>query len=171
MLLLVTPISGCAVAIDFFNPQLFQTFGVDTTTVTGQPGVIIIALNNTTPADATFRYFYTTQTNDPGTAAQTTRNSGAEVLAGEVINEVIDCPVGRVSPGTLLADLSRDTVAAQVLDVSGEGTELVDVEYTGPALSSGVAYGCGDVIEIRLSREGAADAIQYRIDLRVIPGR
>lgn len=165
MLLLV--LVGCTVAADFFNPTFASTLGL-TPASSGQ-GVVIVAFNNTTRFNATF---YAYESLDAVDLSRQARNFSQVVAPSEVKNEVIDCPVERVSPGSLDASYAEIPVAVVV---EGQGTaEGEQVTYTGGPLISGQAFSCGDVIEIRLSQRqtGTGDQAEteFFLTVRVLPG-
>lgn len=162
----LAPLSGCLLAADVVNPAAWAAIGIDPATVARPPGVILVAFNNTTRYDATFFAYSMADRLDPTKGA---RSFAAVAEAGQTANEVLECPVGVISAGTLQADFSVDTLAATV--ETGEEQGQVQVAYAGPALELGTAFACGDVIEIRLIEQRVGETSQYFISLRVIPGR
>lgn len=154
--LLCLPLGGCSIVLDIFDPGLFPTQG-------GQ-GVVIVAFNNMTRFSAQFLAFESKDSQDLTRGA---RNFTADVQAGEVSNEVLDCPVELLSPGSLDAGFTRATVSAVVMTDSGQQ----EVSYTGPVLIT-PDFRCGDLIEFRLiSTGGGGDAAEeFRISVQVIPG-
>jgi len=159
-------IGGCTLATDLVNPTLATSLGLPGSQ-SGERGVVIMAFNNTTRFPAVFLAFEA----EDATDATSGRNFSVQVQPGEVANEIIECPVAVLGPGTLGADLSVDTAAAVVV----AGQNLATVEYAGGPLLSGTAYKCGDVIEVRLvaTATGTGDQQQQnlRIVVRVIPGQ
>lgn len=156
--------SGCAVGADILNPDLFSQFGLDLESVTGDSGVVIVAFNNTTNASVTFYAFAAPNRQDVSGA----RNFSLQVDPLSVGNEVLDCPVAVIAPGTLQADFSTDGVAALIQTEDAETT----VNYAGQPLLSGTAFTCGDVVEVRLvsTTAGTGDNVEYSILVRRIPG-
>jgi len=166
--LLVLPALGCVVGADLLSPVLAYTLGYDPASLTGQQGTVIVAFYNQTPYPAQFRAF---ESLDAADLTRDSRNFSAVVGAMDVANEVLSCPVGVVSPGTLGADFSlagADPIAAVVQ--AGDGT--VEVSYGGQPLLSGETYSCGDVVEIRLYSAGGGGETDaaYGVTVRVIPG-
>lgn len=167
--LAVAPLTGCLLAVDVFDPGLWTQLGIDPATIYRPPGTIIIAFNNQTQYAAEFRAFTLTDLND---ITRGSRNLVTAVDPNEVVNEVLDCPIGLISPGGLAADFSIDVVGALVAVVSEEGAEMMTVEYDTPALSlrSGESYSCGDVIEIRLESSISEGELVFLLQMSVIPG-
>ena len=161
--LLVSLVGGCVVVADLLDPSLAGQLGL---TAGGTQGVIVVAFNNTTSFPATFEAFVSRDATD---LTRDSRNFSSAVAAGDVANEVLECPVGVVSPGSLDASFARDGVAAVV--TTDSGTE--DVTYAGPVLS-GTDISCGDLVEIRLvqTSAGTGDTATsaFRIVVVVIPG-
>jgi hypothetical protein len=161
----LTPLTGCLLAADVVNPAAWAAFGIDPATVAQPSGVILVAFNNTTRYNATF---YAISLTDLDDILKGSRSFSAEIEAGETGNEVLECPVGAVSPGILYPDFSFSEVGATV-DAGEAG--LVDIPYVGPLLELGTAYSCGDVIEIRLTEQRSGEAQTFVVSLRVIPGQ
>jgi hypothetical protein len=147
-------------------PSLPLQLGFDPATIKPQQGVVLVAFNNTTTFSAEFLAY---EIGNVRNAAGSSRNFSAVVDAGQQWNEVLDCPVARISPGTLGANLQVDSTA---VTVAGAGAAAgTTVTYDGPPLDSGNAYTCGDLIEIRLSNTGSADTPTFVVSVRVIRGR
>ncbi|MCK4340936.1 MAG: hypothetical protein KAY37_04355 [Phycisphaerae bacterium] len=173
--LVLAPLSGCAVVGDLLNPGFVLGLGLDPATITPPEGTVLVAFNNTTPYPAYFRAYYLVDQND---ASRDSRNFSVVVEGGEVENEVIECPVGRISPGTLFniysvdPEESVDPVAVITYAASGETIQQVIVEYdVSYPVDVGTAFQCGDVVEIRLSEAAAFAEAEVVVTVSVIPGR
>ncbi len=163
--LLTLPLLGCALVGDALDPTFVAQLGLDPATIISQPGVVLVAFNNTTNQPAVFQAFSTVDAIDPTRGA---RNFSVDVAGKEVKNEVVDCPVGLIAPGSLDASFAWQRVGATVTT----GTATTAVEYGGVPVTAGQSFLCGDVIEIRLSAAAATgDQQNYLITVRVIPGR
>ncbi len=163
--LLVLPAGGCGIITDVFDVGLAAQFGLDPASIRPSQGTVIVAFRNATNVPVTFLAWRSADTVD---LTRDSRNFSVEVQAGEVGNEVLDCPVGIISPGSLSATYAPDTVGATIT------TTGAAVAYGGTMLVSGQAFSCGDVIEIRVSpgtSTGEDAAAQYVITVRVIPGQ
>ncbi|MBK9128613.1 MAG: hypothetical protein IPM13_12570 [Phycisphaerales bacterium] len=154
-------LGGCEVALDLVNPALLSALGIDTTSITGSPGVVLVAFNNTTSDPA---IFYAFSAPNASNVLVGSRSFSTLIDGGDVGNEVVECPVQLLGPGQLDGS-GIGTLAVTV--VPADGTNTVDVNYTGGLLQEGVAFRCGDVIEIRLSRTAAG----YAVGVRIIPGQ
>jgi hypothetical protein len=168
MLALVVP--GCTLGVDVLNPNALAFLGIDPAFVTPPPARVIVAFNNDTDFQASFFVAVSDDTRDPTSNAQ---GIPGVLDAGDAIANVLECPVGVITPGAPSADFSTDTVATQVSVVGADGTELVDVTYTGSPLVFGRDFRCGDVIEVRLVQTEAVDDTQqadFQLRLTVIPG-
>ncbi len=167
---LLLPIGGCTILSDLLAPSLPLQLGLDPSTISPQQGVVLVAFNNTTQFPATFFAFEAANAQNLSASA---RNFSALVDAGQQQNEVLDCPVGVVAPGSLSATFTPETLAATVAGTAGTTTTVAQVAYAGPLLEAGHAYTCGDLIEITLSSTGGTGGAQagYAISVRVIPGR
>lgn len=163
--LLVIAVGGCAVATDMLDPGLLVQLGVDPATVTRPQGVVIVALNNMTLSSATFYAYHSQGAGSPQARSKGSRNFSVLVESGEARNEVIECPVGEISPGSLDAGFDPESLAAVVHTVDGD----VNVDYGGIPLEISKSFSCGDVIEIRLVPLTTGDDTDYRIVVRVIP--
>ena len=161
----LTPLTGCLLAADVVNPAAWAAIGIDPATVARPPGVIIVAFNNTTRFDASFAAFSLVDRND---VTKGSRNFIVDAAAGEAANEVLECPIGLVAPGSLLPDFSTSPLAATV---NAGDAGVVSVNYEGPALELGTSFACGDVVEIRLTEQRVGDDQAYFVSLRVIPGQ
>ncbi len=159
-------IGGCTLATDLVNPTLASTLGLPGTQG-GERGVVLMAFNNRTRFPAVFLAFEAKDERDPSSA----RNFLVEVQPGEVANEIIECPVAVLGPGSVGADFALDTAAAFV----AAGQNVATVTYAGGPLFSGTAFRCGAVIEVQLvaTATGGGDQQEQnlRIVVRVIPGR
>ena len=159
---------GCGLVGDLFAPQFAQEFGLDPATIKPQQGTVLVAFDNTTRFPATFFAYESVDAQD---LTRSSRNFSADVAAGKVANEVLDCPVGLISPGSLGSNFAVDRTAvilAGTVGTTATGTTLL---YAGNPVISGSSFSCGDVIEIRLSATGAADQPVFTVSVRVIPGR
>lgn len=162
--LLLVVAGGCGLLADFFDPSLADRLGLDPAFLNPQQGTVIVAFNNTTRSPAAFSAYWSRDARD---LTRHARNFGVDVPAGSVRNEVLECPVGQFSPGTLGADFSRSRGAVVVQTATGFET----IDYPGPELTVGDGFACGDVIEVRLSAIGTGEAVTYSVSVRVIPGR
>lgn len=162
---LAVTVGGCAVATDMLDPGLFVQLGVDPATVSQPQGVVIVAFNNATSSWATFRAYQSQGAGSPEARSKGARNFYLQVESGDVRNEVIECPVGEISPGSLDASFDPESLAAVVHTAGGD----VNVDYGGVPLEISKSFSCGDVIEIRLVPLTTGDDTDYRIVVRVIP--
>ncbi|MEW6251541.1 MAG: hypothetical protein AB1716_12910 [Planctomycetota bacterium] len=177
--LVVTVLGGCPVIGDFFAPGLATSLGLDPTAQQPAQGVVIVAFQNMTQFPAVFYAFKATNSVDWTVGA---RNFSLEVAAGQVSNEVLECPVGVIVPGSFTYTLTStnqtgtgetgtgqtgttvtvtgtyDNTAATIAATAQGGTAAAEatVAYAGQPLISGNAFRCGDVIEIRLIQATAA---------------
>ncbi len=174
---MLAPLAGCTVLGDLLNTSFLVDLGIDPATVVPSQGTIIVAFKNSTQFAATFSAFESRDALDPTLFS---KNFSVEVEGGAVKNEVLDCPVGLVSPGTLGADFAPDTAQAAIVQVVNTGQQqttvtMEDVAYGGEPLVSGVAYTCGDVISIELQATTTTGQTgnqqQFRLVVQVIPGR
>jgi len=168
---LLVPLSGCMIAADLINPDFWGQIGIDSALISQPEGTIIVVFNNQTSTTAYFQAFVLPDATD---VTRNSRNLAAQVNGGDLRNEVIDCPIELIAPGSLASDYSINTVGATLTVVDDQQTATtVQVEYdTALALQEGVAFQCGDVIEIRLSQTGAAEAEdQFLLTMSVIPGQ
>ena len=162
--LAVLPAGGCAVVGDLLDPGLAVALGMDPATIKPQQGVVIVAFNNTTRYPAQFFAFESLDADD---LTQSSRNFSAEVAAGQVQNEVLDCPVGLIAPGSLGDNFAYDSTAVVVT-----GPDFAEIKpYNGPPLLSGSSFSCGDLVEIRVSATGAGAGERFAVTVRVVPGR
>ncbi len=158
--LMLAPLAGCAVLADLLNPDMVVNLGIDPDTITSPKGIMLVALHNNTRSQAFIVAQYQVDKDDPSQGAHVFATT---VASGEVTNEALECPVGRVE-------------AAGAVVLLADGTQ-VQVTYSGPPLDVGTAFVCGDVIEVRLS-EGTTVATgdqtqqtQYVLSMTVIPGQ
>jgi len=155
-------LTGCGIVADAFDPGFFYALGFDPRTIFPQSGTVIVSFTNEVDVPAIFLAY---ESRNPQDLTQGSRNFSVEVEPKATSNEVLSCPVGLVSPGSLGTDFQVSAVAAQVIAVAG----TTDVQYTGSALASGREFQCGSVIDIRLT-VGTGD-VPYVVTVRVIPGR
>src|ERR1051326_275006 len=90
--------TGCPVAADFFNPNVFGTIGIDPNTVKPPQGTVIVLFKNNTQSPAVFTAFESSTITNFTT--QNSRNFSVGVEAGQSQNEVLDCPVRIITPGS-----------------------------------------------------------------------
>ena len=160
-------VGACGIVSDALAPGLAQQIGLDPASIKPQQGTVIVAFNNATRFPATFFAYASADAVD---LTRSSRNFSADIAAGKVGNEVLDCPVGRIAPGSLTSTFTVDGVAATLAGVAGSTGAVAIVGYAGNPVISGSSFNCGDVIEIRLSAGGTADAPTFVISVRVIPG-
>jgi hypothetical protein len=160
-------LGACGLVSDALAPGLAQQIGLDPASIKPQQGTVMVAFNNTTRYPATFFAYLSVDATD---LTRSSRNFSADIAAGKVGNEVLDCPVGLISPGALDSAFSPSGVAASVAGVAGSTTALAEVAYTGNPVISGSSFSCGDVIEIRLAAGGTTESPTFAITVRVIPG-
>ena len=123
--LLVLTCGGCLFVTDLFNPALASQLGLGS----GASGVIIVAFNYTTGFPATMQAY---ESRDAGDLTRDSRNFSAEVTGGSIANEVVECPVEVVAPGSLGAEFAAETLAATVIT----DTATVEVNYAGPPVTA-----------------------------------
>ncbi len=139
------PLVGCALAGDLLNLNFIEQLGIDPATISPSQGVVMIAfVNNTAAPTVVFSAFSVANTADPRLGS---RNFSVTVAAGEVKNEVVDCPVEALGPGSLTASFAVNPLAATVITTTGAS----QVQYTGQPLRLGESFQCGDLVEIALS--------------------
>jgi hypothetical protein len=160
-------VGACGLVSDALAPGLAQQIGLDPASIKPQQGTVIVAFNNTTRYPATF---FAYQSADATDLTRSSRNFSADIAAGKVGNEVLDCPVGLIAPGSLDSTFNPAGVAASLAGVAGSTVALAEVAYFGNSVISGSSFSCGDVIEIRLSAGGTTEAPTFAITVRVIPG-
>ena len=161
------PAGGCGIVSSVLDPSLTSTLGLNLGAFTTPPGVVMITFKNSTSLPATFFAFEAADVNNLDAG----RNFSVPVAAGQVGNEVVNCPVGAIYPGTVLAS---GALSGEAAILQGTGSVAV-VGYAGGLLTAGQVYSCGDVVEIGVSQVAATDssgnAVQsYVITVRVIPG-
>jgi hypothetical protein len=167
--------SGCALAVDFFDPAFAEFLGLGGLRPT--PGSVVVVWNNQTDFPARMAIAVSVDASDPsqGTSFQVSDT----IESGASDNAVFDCPIGFIRPaGVAAGERSSDlaAAAATVFNVGGgdTGGTNVDVTFTGATLASGQDFICGDVIEVRLIQvaDGGTDAAtQFRLTVRRVPGR
>lgn len=157
-------LSGCFVAADLIEEDLLRALGISPQLITGEPGKIVVAFNNTTGDPAEMSVVYTTE---PESTAFT-RERSVRLSAGEIRNAVIDCPVTLLTPGSLAAGAAE---AARVTPIGGQGATVV--AYQGAPLGR-TDFTCGDLIVVTLSEVAGTGAEQqgtFAIRVRVVPGQ
>jgi len=167
---------GCALATDFINPDVLSALGIEPLALLPPPARVMLVYNNETDFEASFLVTVSDDTADPTSNA---RSINATLQPNEVIANVLECPLGVITPGTASADFTTGTVAVQVTAAAGTGVEANDVTYNGAPLVFGDDFQCGDVIEIRAiqfqaEQQAAGDTqtqAAFGIRVRVIPGR
>jgi hypothetical protein len=160
---------------DLVNPDVLSQLGLDS--LLTARGTVLVAFNNTTRFPAYFTAFYSQDAQD---LTVKSRNFGTLVEARSVRNEVLQCPVGLVSPGILDSDYTINTLAATInstiTTTTGATSVSAEVAYEGVPVQVGTAFFCGDVIEIRLTEQATATGgtggtqALFVVSLRVIPG-
>lgn len=158
------PSGGCILAADAINPGLFSALGFDPQLIFPPRGTLIVVFRNDTQSPALFSAFETSDLND---LTLDTRNFSVTVDPGASRNEVLECPIGAISPGLVGGegeDLEIDAANAGIVFDEGAGTA---VAYGGSVLQSGQDYACGDVILVTLQQFGA----DYGFTVQVIKGR
>jgi hypothetical protein len=166
---------------DLFDSSFLSSLGLDPALVSSSNGTVIVVFSNETTAPAQFFAFEQADASDPNRGA---RNFTQEVPAGQTRNEVLECPLGIVGPGTLDATFNPDTVGATVFTTTagtaggGTTTNAVDVDYAGSVLFSGTDFHCGDVIKITLKQTttgtttgGGQQQTQFTLSVELLPGR
>jgi hypothetical protein len=142
-------LSGCAILTDVFNPDTLPSF------IAPDPGVVVVAFHN----DSDFTAIMVGGVSFDSDF-ETLEIFSVTVNANSTISRVFDCPVTLISAGP-----PDGGVAAAVLTADG-----IEVEGPGVPLTAG-GFRCGDVVEIRLQIGPGAAAEDYRIQVRVLPGR
>ncbi|QOJ13676.1 MAG: hypothetical protein HRU75_03040 [Planctomycetia bacterium] len=153
---------GCAFATDIFNPGLLSSVGLDPARFLPAPGSVVVAFTNNLPVGVTFVSIKASDAADLTIGARVIETA---VDANSTISEVLDCPIGLFSPGSLTNDFQRDPVAAFV--TVGDGVE--EVQYANAALLSSRDFTCGDLINVIIGP--AANEAGIAITIRVVPGR
>ena len=154
--LLSAACSGCLIASDLVSPGFISALGLDPGVFFPSHGVVVVSFTNNATAPATF---YAYQSVDATDLTRQSRNFSVTVDPGETRNEVLICPVGLISLGTLDANFQPDDVGARV---GGD-----DVTYTGAALVGGRDFDCGYLIAVRL----IPVAGELSLSVQVVPGR
>ena len=154
---LLLSVLGCSIAADALNPAILSSLGIDPGAFIPSPGVIVVAFNNESSAPGTFYAFESASAQD---LSFDSRNFSLSVDPAEIRNEVIECPVGMVSPGSLTDAFALQGLAATMVTNAGE----VTVAYEGSPLVAGQDFSCGDLIEVRVSAT-------YVLSVQVHPGR
>ncbi len=136
--------AGCTLISDVLNTGLATQFGLDPATIFASQGTVLVAFRNNTRFPATFSAFKATDASDYSRGG---RNFSVPVAANDVGNEVLECPVGVISPGALGLGFAFDGTAAVTIETD---TGVQTVAYAGDPLVAGQAFTCGDVVELRL---------------------
>jgi hypothetical protein len=158
--LLLVP--GCTFLADAFSPAIFTALGLDPGAIFPPRGTVIVVFANQTSYPAAFSAFESVDAQD---LSQDSRNFSVQAAANETRNEVLDCPVGLVGPGTLDTSFASDLIVARVQTPTG----VVDVPY-GFTLTGGTDFVCGDVVEFTLTTTGSGQNQTFSVGLRVVPG-
>lgn len=156
---MLIPLFGCTVALDLFDPSFFAGLGLDTNAITPATGVVVVSFTNNTGGFALFSAYETESIDD---LSLDTRNFTVAVESGESRNEVLYCPVGAISFGTVGADFAVDNTAANITFDEG-GTDVV--AYGGSPLVSGRDYSCGDLIDVTVT-PGTDGALALTVQVR-----
>lgn len=168
--LVALPVGGCAIISDVFATGLAEQLGLDPATIKPSQGVLIVSFKNATSHAAVFSAFAA----EEATNLSAGRNFSRPVAAGAVGNEVLDCPVGVVIPGSVGADNAIDSSAVVVQTSSA----LETVTYAGDPLLVTQTYKCGDVVELGLystttstGTDSTTATETFYLTVRVIPGQ
>ena len=155
-LTLLSPLMGCAMAIDLVSPDFIATLGLDPATVIPSQGRIVIAFKNST--QFTIAECFVSIAVDNSTSAEDyIRISARDIAANETRTMLADCPVGIILPGSAVVQQ----------DAGGPA-----VEYGGGAIMCGYDYLCGDVIQVEVVQSGDDTATAaFSIEVKVIPGQ
>lgn len=156
-------VGGCALVADLVNPNVLAALGIDTSTLRGSPGTVLVTLNNQSNFAATFSVAVSESSSNPEQNFFVLR--GEEVQSREIRSLVVDCPVGSLAPAG--SDGVAILPAEAVLVIVEDG--VVAVPYAGAVLQAGDEFNCGDVIEIRLVQFGSgATPDNFALLVRVI---
>lgn len=159
----LVPTTGCLLASDVVNPNLLAAFGLDPTMIRGAQGSVLVTFNNTT--DFTADFFVLASDSSTDASSNAFLVPGLDVLAGELRTQVVDCPIGALTPASFDAAGAVSAVAVRVTAAD----QVVDVTYDGSPLQSGDEFICGDLIEVRLIDAGTAEDVAFQLLIRVIP--
>ena len=167
--LVALPLGGCTIIADVFSSDLASQLGLDPATIKPSQGVVIVSFKNATSHAATFFAFAAQES----TNLSAGRNFSRPVAAGEVGNEVLDCPVGVIIPGSVGSAnaINSSTVIVQT------SSALETVTYGGDPLLVNQTYTCGDVVELGLYSTTASTGTDttatetFFLTVRVIPGQ
>lgn len=165
----LTGLLGCAIATDLVNPDLIQGLGLDQNIINPPLGTVIVVFENSTSNLAAMCVAEV-----PSNDVSTLQTACHDVPAGETRNYVFDCPVQLVMPG--IGEVTGTDTTATV-DGTGAAyvltaTDLLQVDYAGSSLRSGVEFNCGDVIQITLIPVASTDvnAPAFGIQVQVLRG-
>jgi hypothetical protein len=150
---------GCMIAADLLNPGFLSAMGLNPAALLPSPGVVVVSFTNGSGDPGTFYAFEAASAQDYTAGA---RNFSVEVDPLATRNEVLECPIGAVSPGSLNESFAVQSVAAVLTTNQGE----VTVDYEGSALVGGRDFFCGDLIDVQLVQVGEG----YGISVQVRPG-
>jgi len=154
--LLMAACSGCLIAADLVSPGFVSALGLDPGVFFPSRGMVVVSFTNNATSPATFYAFESVDATD---LTRQSRNFSVTVDPGETRNEVLICPVGLISLGTLDANFQPDDVGARAGDD--------DITYTGAALVGGRDFDCGYLIVVRL----IPVAGELSLSVQVLPGR
>jgi len=160
-LLALGSVLGCALGSDLLNAEALVWLGLDPGTIIPARGSVLIAFTNDTPNPVEFHAYTASDAADLSKGA---RNYFVEAPPGQTLNEVIDCPIGLVSLGTVGEDLMVDRTGAIVRPAA---EAAVAVAYTGAELPYGSGLSCGDVVAVRIRGSGT-EGDPYTISVRVL---
>ncbi len=155
----VFPLAGCAFVSDVFSSDLFGALGLDVNRFQPAPGTIIVNFHNQVGVPVVFLAYESADSQD---LTQDTRNFSVSVNPGETTNEVISCPVGLVSLGTVDADFAVDATGAIVIPDD-------QVAYAGAPLILNRDFQCGDVIDVTILPDLGTDN-GFTFQIRVFRG-
>ena len=163
----ILPALGCALAASALNPNLLSQLGFDPNTIFPSTGTVIVVFDNQTSSVVVFNVWYA---DDPVAFTGSSHNISIPVDPTSTDNEVLNCPVGGLAPGTLGADFKPTTDAAVVQ------TGATPVAYNGATLISGRDFECGDVVIVHLTQQAGQSGQggttnPYAITVQVVPGR
>ncbi len=153
--LLAAGLGGCGIVGDFFAPTLAASLGLDPSTINPSQGTVIVAFHNMTQSPATFLAFKATNASDFTTGS---RNFSVQVQPGQVGNEVLDCPVGLITPGTFVVTGTTDTGTGTGTGTGGTNTGTGTTTGLNPGGGSPTVTGSFDFTAAVLTAAGTAGA-------------
>jgi hypothetical protein len=164
------PLMGCALASDLLNLDFIKQLGIDPATISPSQGTVVVAfVNKTTASSVSFNAYSVANVAD---LRQGARNFSATVTGAGVENQIVDCPVEALGPGSLTASFGVSSLAATVTTTTG----VSQVQYTGLPLRLGESFHCGDLVEIALSTAAETATTQpsvgaqgYVLTIRRVP--